>query len=429
MTFSIKRRTLLASGLAGLVAGSLSTRLAFAQEKRLRFFWWGNQERLNRTQAALDIFTKAHPDVQIDGETAPFDDFFPRLATQVVGGNPPDLVQMDFRYIAEYAHRGALLDLDPYLGKALDLSEIPTDQVDANRVDGKLYGVSFGVNSAALMVNEDAWGEVDAKAPYHGMTYEEFAENCARLSKDTKRDSFYGTSDASGNDIAMENWLKQQGKGLYTTDGKLAYTAEDAGKWFALWAGMRDSGACVPADMQALDLNTIETSMVTLGHAATSFQLANSIGPQQNAVQEKIAPQPYPLFAAGAAPGQYLRPATRLSVTSATKYPDDAVALLAFLTGNVEAAKILGADRGIPSAPSLAKAISPTLKPAEKISVDYIASLAELVGPLPPALPPGAGEITKLVHDISQPVAFGNMSPEDGGGALVSGANDVLNRT
>jgi multiple sugar transport system substrate-binding protein len=180
--------------------------------------------------------------------------------------------------------------------------------------------------------------------------------------------------------------------------------------------------------VQALDLNTIESNMITLGHAATSFQLANAIGPQQNSVKEKIEPQPFPVISADAKPGHYLRPATRLSVTAATKYPEDAVALLAFLTGDVEAAKILGADRGIPSAPSLAKAISPTLKPAEKISVDYIASLAELVGPLPPALPPGAGEITKLVHDISQQVSFGNVSPEDGGGALVDGANDILSR-
>jgi multiple sugar transport system substrate-binding protein len=429
MTFNIRRRTLLASGLAGLVAGPLSTRFAFAQEKRLRFFWWGNQERLNRTQAAMDLFTKQHPDVSIDGETAPFDDFFTRLATQVVGGNPPDLIQMDFRYIAEYAHRGALLELDPYLGKQLDLSEIPTDQVDANRVDGKLYGVSFGVNSAALMVNTDAWKEVDAKAPYHGMTYDEFAESCAKLSKDTKRENFFGTGDASGNDIPFENWLLQQGKGLYTPDGKLGYTAEDAGKWFALWADMRKAGACPPPDVQALDLGTVETSMVTLGHAATHFALANTVGPQQAAVKEAIEEQPYPRVSADAGPGHYLRPATRLSVSAATKYPEDSVALLAFLTGDVEAAKILGADRGIPSSPRLAKAISADLKPAEKISVDYIASLGELVGPLPPVLPPGAGEITKLVHEVSQQVSFGNISPEDGGGALVDGANDILSRT
>lgn len=429
MTYTIRRRTLLASALTGLVVGPLSSRFAFAQDKRLRFFWWGNQERMNRTQTAMDLFMKAHADVQVDGETAPFDDFFPRLATQIVGGNPPDVIQMDFRYIAEYAHRGALLELDPYLGKQLDLSEVPVDQIDANRVDGKLYGVSFGVNSAALMINADAWGEVDVRAPDHGMTYDEFAQSCAKLTKDTTRADFYGTSDSSGNDIALENWLMQQGKGLYTPDGKIGYSAEDAGKWFALWAGMRESGACVPPDVQALDLNTIETSMVTLGRAATSFQLANAIGPLQSAVPERIEPQPFPLISADAKPGHYLRPATRISIAASTIYPEQAVALLAFLTGDVEAVKILGADRGIPSAPSLAKAIAPTLKPAEKISVDYIASLAELVGPLPAALPPGAGEITKLVHDVSQQVAFGNLSPEDGGGALVDGANDVLTRS
>jgi hypothetical protein len=30
---------------------------------------------------------------------------------------------------------------------------------------------------------------------------------------------------------------------------------------------------------------------------------------------------------------------------------------------------------------------------------------------------------------VSQQVSFGNISPEDGGGALVDGANDILSRT
>ena len=92
----------------------------------------------------MDAFMSENPGITTAGETAPFEDFFVRLATQVVGGNPPDLVQMDFRYIAEYADRGALREHDPYLGNVLDLSDIPTDQIDANRVGGKLYGVSLG---------------------------------------------------------------------------------------------------------------------------------------------------------------------------------------------------------------------------------------------------------------------------------------------
>lgn len=428
MTYSPTRRRVLAGALSGLIAAPLLTRAAFAQDKNLRFFWWGNQDRLARTEAAMDLFMEQNPGITIAGETAPFEDFFTRLATQVVGGNPPDLLQMDFRYIAEYADRGALLELDPYLGNVLDLSDIPTDQIDANRVGGKLYGVSFGVNSAAMLVNQTAWDEAGIDAPWHGMTYEEFAENCAKLTKDTPRSNFHGTSDASGNDIAFENWLKQQGKALYTAEGELGYDEQDAAGWFELWAGMRASGACVPADIQAMEQGGIDTTGLTLGHSACSFMLANQIGPQQASLTETVTAVPFPRISADAAPGHYLRPATRLSVSAQTQFPDEAVALLAFLTGTPEAAKLLGADRGIPSSPRLAEAIVGDLKPAERASVEFVASLGELVGPLPPPLPPGAGEITRLVFEISQQVAFESMSATDGGAALVQGAKDLLAR-
>lgn len=428
MTYTPNRRHVLASALAGLVAAPLLTRGAFAQDKHLRFFWWGNQDRLARTEAAMDAFMSENPGITIAGETAPFEDFFVRLATQVVGGNPPDLLQMDFRYIAEYADRGALLELDPYLGNVLDLSDIPTDQIDANRVGGKLYGVSFGVNSAALLINRTAWDEAGVEAPRHGMTYEQFAENCLKLTEATPRSNFYGTSDASGNDIALENWLKQQGKALYTPKGELGYDEHDASGWFELWAGMRISGACVPADVQALEQGGIDTTGLTLGHSASSFMLANQIGPQQASLPETVEAVPFPRINKTSAPGHYLRPATRLSVSAQTQFPEESVALLAFLTGTPEAARLLGAERGIPSSPRLAEAIIEDLKPAERASVEFVASLGDLAGPLPPPLPPGAGEVTRLVFEISQQVAFESMSATDGGAALVQGAKDLLAR-
>src|SRR5690606_38780294 len=128
----------------------------------------------------------------------------------------------------------------------------------------------------------------------------------------------------------------------------------------------------------------IDTTGLTLGHSACSFMLANQIGPQQASLTETVTAVPFPRISADAAPGHYLRPATRLSVSAQTQFPDEAVALLAFLTGTPEAAKLLAADRGIPSSPRLAEAIVGDLKPAERASVEFVASLGDLVGSLPP---------------------------------------------
>ena len=60
------------------------------------------------------LYSTQNPGVTIDGETLGWDDYWPRLATQTAGRNAPDVIQMDYRYIFEYARRGALLPLDEY---------------------------------------------------------------------------------------------------------------------------------------------------------------------------------------------------------------------------------------------------------------------------------------------------------------------------
>ncbi len=82
--------------------------------------------------------------------------YWTRLATQTAGGNAPDLIQMDYRYIFEYARRGTLLDFTPYMGKGLAIDDFGAPNIDSGKVDGKLYGVNLGVNSSMAAVN-DPW--------------------------------------------------------------------------------------------------------------------------------------------------------------------------------------------------------------------------------------------------------------------------------
>src|ERR1043165_2872045 len=107
----ISRRTfggLLASG-ASLAVLASTTPFAFA-DSRIRLIWWGNPERDKRTNAVIDLYQKANAGVTIDPETYAWNDYWPKLATQAAGQNLPDVIQMDYRYIFEYARRGQLAD-------------------------------------------------------------------------------------------------------------------------------------------------------------------------------------------------------------------------------------------------------------------------------------------------------------------------------
>ena len=154
--FTLSRRSLIGAGVGGATLATLGNVPAFAEsDLRLRVFWWGAKERAERTDKVNQLYQQSHAGVTIAGESLGWTDYWPRLATQTAGRNAADVLQMDYRYIFEYARRGALLPLDDYLSKALNLADFNKATIDSGKVDGKIYGVSLGLNSTALIYDKD----------------------------------------------------------------------------------------------------------------------------------------------------------------------------------------------------------------------------------------------------------------------------------
>ena len=109
----------------GLVAGTaaastLASVGAFAAGRQsVRLIWWGNPDRDRRTNEVIDLYTKK-TGTEVVPETYAWNDYWQKLATQAAGRNLPDLIQMDYRYIFEYARRQQLAALDDFVGNQLD---------------------------------------------------------------------------------------------------------------------------------------------------------------------------------------------------------------------------------------------------------------------------------------------------------------------
>jgi len=428
MTVRIDRRSLLA-GAAGLASlGLLGARAARAQDARIRLMWWGNTNRNERTAKVIELFTAANPGVGLEGESAGWDDYWTRLATQTAGGNAPDVMQMDYRYIFEYARRGVLLPLDDAMAAGtLDLSGFSEDAIAGGKVDGKTYGISLGANSGTMMVNKAAFEDAGVALPERGMTWDDYAARAAELTEKAGKRGFYGSSDGGGVEPTFECWLRQRGKALYDAEGKLGFDAGDATEWFAMWQGMRDSGACVPADLQALDQLTIETSMVTLGHAAVAFNHTNQIVGFQAVNQSPLVMVPYPTAGADSKPGQYRKPSMFFSAYANTGVPVEAAKFVSYFINDPAATEVLGVERGVPESAAVREALSNTLDELGKAQIEFIENLGDLAGPLPPPPPAGAGEIQFALKRINEEVGFGTP-PEAGAETLVSEATAILAR-
>lgn len=427
MTLTIDRRRLLIGTATTLALSTIGIGRASAATS-MRILWWGSKERNDRTMNAIKLYGGKQPDVSIAGESFGWDNYWTRLATQTAGGNAPDLIQMDYRYIFEYARRGTLLDFTPYMGKTLDIADFGEANINSGKVDGKLYGVNLGVNSSMVVINKDAWAESGVEPLKEGMTWDQFAEACAKVTAAGKRRNFYGSADASGVEPALECWLRQHGKALYGADGGLGFDAKDMAGWYTFWADMRKAKGCVPADMQALDQLNIETGMVSLGKAAVGFAHSNQFIGYQAINKEKLTLISYPLNGTDSKPGQYLKPSMLMSVSAASANKDAAVAFVNYLVKDPEGTKALGVERGVPASEAVRNALAPTLDAQAKEVVEYIARLTPQVGALPPPPPNGAGENAFLLKKISEEVAFGQSTPEEGGAKFAEQAAANLKR-
>ena len=431
MTETLSRRSFAKLGLMATTAALASrSRPGLAADGgTLRMAWWGAQERADRTQKALDLFHQRHPEVSIDAQSSGWDDYWPRLATQTAGGDAPDILQMDYAYIVEYARRGALLPLDELMPKPLDIASFDPTSRKAGTIEGKTYGVTCGVNSTCVIYDTTVLEHLGLPQPGLDWTWDEFAQVAGEIGKAGKGKVF-GSADAAFNQQAMEIWVRQHGKPFYTEDGRLGFDADDAAAWYAFWDDLRKKQGAAPAEVQALDTtDDVETSLITLGKAAMTFVFSNQIVSQQAAVQDRLGLTMFPHGGKGSPPGQYLNPSMLFSVSAQTGRKEESARLIDFLVTDPQAVQVLGAERGVPPSIPRAAELEHQLDGVARLQVDYIAAIRDKVGDLPPPPPKGVVEIDELMKRVAEEVAFGKLTPKEGGKALHDEAQDILART
>ena len=86
-----------------------------SEEITLRVSWWGSQSRHDLTQQALELYMKDNPNVKVEAEFTDWSGYWDKLATQAAGGELPDVIQMDYSYLSQYASSKQLADLNGYL--------------------------------------------------------------------------------------------------------------------------------------------------------------------------------------------------------------------------------------------------------------------------------------------------------------------------
>jgi multiple sugar transport system substrate-binding protein len=397
-------------GLTGIAACGKGSQPDSDVTKTIQMTWWGSTDRHRRTQEALDAYTKRNATIKVTTQFSGWDGYWEKLATQTAGGNPPDVIQMDYSYIGEYARRGALRALDDLVPQVLNLADFSTEALAGGKIDNKLYGVNAGINSMALIGNLTLLKQVGLDLPDHTMTWSGFADLAKQIGKKSSSVVF-GSEYAAYDGAALECWLRQRGKELFTADGALGFARSDLAEWFGYWEDLRKAKGTAPADVQATAVGDVQNTMVARKKTVFDFAHSNQLTAYSSILKDELALHMYPQGSSGSKPGQYLKPSQLMSVSAKTRYPKESAMLIGGLLTDPEIAAILGSERGIPPSKSVRGALKPKASPVEQKTYEYIDFVSDKVGSLPLAAPLGGGEVVgKVLTFAGQQVSFGKAS-------------------
>lgn len=377
----------------------------------IRFGWWGNDDRAARTQAVIDLFEAAYPDITVVGEpnggTA---DHFQIVDTQLAGNNAPDIIQFGGNW-PDYQQY--LEPLDDYLGKQL-LIDTPerfdqTARIPATAADGHLYVVSLGTNTLVLIYNKTMIEAAGVELPKDNMTWEELLD----YGRELKAKLPEGVAPFVDNSTNQANYLSyfytQQGTDLWTLDegGKSYATVDSARAWFQMWADMRAEGLIPDADTTyTYTEDGPDSSALVAGKGAIALVWSNQAAAYQAATTDVLGMMTLPV---GGEDSYVIQMSQYLGINNASENKEAAALFINFFVTRPEAGAILQTNRGVPSSPVVREAIADEATPTDAEVYRIYNVITDRMIPQGPNLPNDQEFVAEL-ELIGQAVAYGQSS-------------------
>lgn len=410
-------RTATAAGMAialGLTLGACGSSSGSPAEGdgNITFSWWGSDPRHKANEAIMESFMDTTEGVTVKGDYSDFSGYWDKLATTTAGGDAPDVITMDEKYLQEYAGRGALANLTELDG--LDLSKFDDASLALGEFEDGLYGLSTGQNAYVVMVNEDLFQQAGLEIPDDTTwTWEDYYDISAEIS--SKLDGVVGT-DYGAQDVDLRIWLRQQGESLYNEEaGEVGYTDENVASWFQHLLDVRDVAKAPSAAEYTEGISgTFEAGALPTNKAAMGWYWSNQLAALRTASGSNISMLRAPSHSGNAADnGMYYKASMYWSVSAKASDPEAAAQFVDYLANNEDAAKKMLVDRGVPVNPDMAAAIRPELNESDQTVVAFLDEIRPDMEEAPKPSPVGAGGVQDVVKRYVSQVLFDNLTPEE----------------
>lgn len=398
----------------------------------IRISWWGDTTRNEKYNEIIDRFEAENPDVKVIRESGSWNDYWDKLATQVAGGNAPDVISMHVQYIADYAGRGVLADIQPYIDSGiLDTSKMEQGILDGCKYDGTMCLIPMGITFTNMLVNQTLLEKYGLEVPSYTTDYSwnDLMKMGEELKKaaDAAGETAYITSDSTTVYTMFRYMARQSGGDLYTADGKLGFDESVVADWFNFWNEMREKELIPDAASATEDAAaSIEQRLFTKGSIAFTCTPANQLYQFQEQMPNDVLTLARNPIGNDGARGEYAEGA-HFSINSASsdEKKEAAARLINFWVNSEKSMEIFQTDQGVPANSDMAEYVKGLVDETQGKVIDYV------VATMPTAYeaayaPVGATEVQTAFEDAAGAVQFGMLTAEEGARQFYEQAQEIL---
>ncbi|MGH2534037.1 MAG: ABC transporter substrate-binding protein [Thermomicrobiales bacterium] len=185
--------------LSSLGIGYSVDRASAQDSTEISFAFWGDPAEEAAYQRLISEFREVRPDIDVRATYTPSQvDYYTKVATSFAGGDPPDIFLINFRTFGQYAARGALEPVGPYLeaSEAIAAEDFYQLPLDAFRYrGGELVCMPQNISSLVVYYNRDMFQDNDVPLPTNDWSWDDFVVAATALTQDVNGD---GVTDQYG---------------------------------------------------------------------------------------------------------------------------------------------------------------------------------------------------------------------------------------
>jgi len=415
--------SMLFSGVAcSKIAKTDSKGNSSTEEVKLKFVWWGNDQRKELTEKAIDLFQKKHPNIKFETKSyANTTDVKINLAMNTADEDMPDIIQGNYDFVHNYANRDLFESFNKYAEQnILNISDIDKACLEGGYDNGQLYALIWGINAYCIAVNPLVFQKAGVDIPKSGYTYGELYETLKKLKSQVNDADFYPLA----NFVDYNTFVRSMSSTYFSESGtSLGYDKDQIFiDYFKLYKKWLDEGLIAPTSLD--DKN----ALITSGKSALWWGVSNQVSGLSKSAKTVIQIISIPSATKGKITS-CIRPSMFLSVSAYSKHKKEAVEFVDFLTNDLEANDALKAERGVPTSTKASDNMEQKANEADKQQYLFLKYIKANPSPQDPAIPNTAGNVNSFFARVSEEILNETITPEDAAKKFRTGANKILNGT